>query len=677
MNRLLARLVALVVLLFVVSQATAAEYSNLSVVKTKIDKVDSGADCDVFHFTLSKMDASLVGKVVKVSEIAILKNTQGTGDSVYYIDWKNDWTTVSSVAIYPREIDSPGSECFLLENHPIADIPTTEENGIVLSGGESAVTVDSKWQQLDVGCVILNADTTYVFKLNTPRQTLFYAGDESDESATRAYNGSTYKGEPAIRITGEVLDAIVVGKDESLNLVNLNPVFEGPITISEGGVLNLTADNNSYPAQSPLVLANKILNNGELKTQGFITLDNESNQTLGTLNVVSGVLTMKAQAGAGTGFNGIVKVAAGAELKPQGDYSMSVSSGTTVDIHGTLTLDCIWTLDPQVAFNFYPGAVVQGTTWNVNANGKFNFIKEEGKDVPVAFTSSWRSNEPILNVESGASVAVNQCLTKLAGAGKVIYETAWEDNAGKKDLTVPEGMTVVLAHPGSGAGDFVWPHANNNTSTIFLNDGSVLELESGLAFVTIANAEEATTGKTVVTGAFTLGTGGSEGDILTHLEVPEQKILSIRAFSNENITPASLMLAGTIKADDVGGTVDPKITIPATGVLSGSGAFAANTSDTHHVRLVLAAGATVDTTDGVPTVSKNVSADGLVKVKLEEGSNPSGRKILNGETTLAPVAGFPVQVFVGDVATGAGGWISRRTNDGVYLRRKGFMFMVK
>ncbi len=191
--------------------------------------------------------------------------------------------------------------------------------------------------------------------------------------------------------------------------------------------------------------------------------------------------------------------------------------------------------------------------------------------------------------------------------------------------------------------------------------GATLELANGRTYAHIGGA-----GKTVVpVGAtYLLGHGAAQGDIQTQLEVAG--ILLLRAWSASGITfsPTTLTVTGEILMDPKARGL-AKATL-LTAALVGSGTIANN--------IALTEGATIEVGETPLTVDGTVSATGTLHVRLPAAPTQGTPQLLAtaGASTLTNLV---PDISVDDQPVK--GWTVKNATDGLYLRRKGFMLMVK
>ncbi len=277
----------------------------------------------------------------------------------------------------------------------------------------------------------------------------------------------------------------------NVTLTNAETV-SGALKIEAGSELTLDAGDASW------TLGGKVTNAGTLNAKGNISLTNTGNTTIGTLNVQSGCLTMEAKASGGDGFKGTINIEPGAELKPQGNYSMSVTGGT-VNIKGTLTLNCVWTLDPSVTWNYYAGGTIQSENvnayLNVNANGKITLNAVTGDTGTGVIQAAYKGN-PIYHVAENLTLTtldISQVkesgeaqLTFTADATLTVANLILGTNrdfmgeASKDKLLVTEKVTMTEGATEGSPLQLTWTMDENATAEMMmLNGGDPLTTKEG------------------------------------------------------------------------------------------------------------------------------------------------------------------------------------------------------
>ncbi len=224
-----------------------------------------------------------------------------------------------------------------------------------------------------------------------------------------------------------------------------------------------------------------------------------------------------------------------------------------------------------------------------------------------------------------------------------------------------------------------------NASSITLPKTAKLELLSGDGLFSILGEGTAT-----VTGSFTLGYSaktdgsGARTSILADLVVPAEKTLYFRVYGSdgedvvyglENVT-----LNGTITTiEDNDYTLNNADLIFEIGTsLAGAGSFIPGTSTP--VAVQFAENAVLDTAKGTVALDGKLICNDLFMVKFATSPTSGIQKIFaKGSDAIALTGGESIGVVVGegDAQKFARGYKAVLKEDGVYLRRKGFMLIVK
>ncbi len=363
------------------------------------------------------------------------------------------------------------------------------------------------------------------------------------------------------------------GEDATITL--LAPVTEEAVVGGYGAVINL----NGQTLTTALSVYGSLTFTGTGIVAGTITLDASGNI------IDSGEVTISATLSEGAQWDGSTLTAAEAKIGTA--YYATFASAMS---HATEEANTIVLLkDVTIAEEGVTVLADQDITVDVN-----------GKTITGKVTVN-------------GTLAINETITNIAGEGKIVYTKSVPDSETQKDLNIPANMTVVF-NAGS-ASTKAW----GDNADITLNEGSILELQNGFAYIRIQDAEDLTTGgKVLATGNFVLGTGTYNGDVTVAVEVAENKTLSFRAFSNDSdptFTPASLKLnaGASIANSSAAGwgnvsSVNPIIQIPATGTLSGAGTIGEN------ITLKFADGATLV---GTATVAGTATFEGGLTVKVD------------------------------------------------------------
>ncbi len=242
-----------------------------------------------------------------------------------------------------------------------------------LSGGGSFILIDKGGTNFEVKDTFVFIDTT---DFSGTLSATSYRTIKLGTTPCAKVNGIVYSSLADAIVAANAGDTIMMVADSAGDVtIDKAITLQGTATLSGAlsgdGSLTIASDANiTLTANS--TFSGRVVNNGTLTTRGNITFSNAKttedlgNIIIGTLHVAEGCLTMKA-ANNGNGFKGTITISAGAELKPQTDYSMSVSAGTTVNIYGAVTLDCIWTVHSDVTWNLYSDGILQSNMDNANA----------------------------------------------------------------------------------------------------------------------------------------------------------------------------------------------------------------------------------------------------------------------------------------------------------------------
>ncbi len=213
------------------------------------------------------------------------------------------------------------------------------------------------------------------------------------------------------------------------------------------------------------------------------------------------------------------------------------------------------------------------------------------------------------------------------------------DTKAATQVVVADGAVLELA---ASAGSSALP----STATVKVAPTGTLELKSGLSFIKIEGTDEGA-GKTLVTGAFTLGIGGNiDPDMTTALEVAENTTLTLRAWSSKSLSPTSLVLnAGSkITLDSNSGSDNATVTLNVTS-LSGTGAL--SDEGTGALSLNFTDGATF--VPGAQLTNVAVTFAGALNVKVTEVSTEDA--ILSATTMAAAPTSSAIYVNGAETAT--------------------------
>ncbi len=379
-----------------------------------------------------------------------------------------------------------------------------------------------------------------------------------------------------IDIVADSAETLTLTEGQAITLQGKGGSLTGEIVIPEGASLTLIADAMTY-TETAWMIGAKVTNNGALYTQGLMTLSNGGNTTK-NLTVTSGTLSMAATS---EGFSGAVTIAAGAKLNPTSEYSLSVSTTTTIDVYGELAFGNKWPLSENAAtFNFYPGATASGSSLNYNSGSVNICADEEGNTGTVIWSATITNTQtPIFYIEPGMTMLLD-------------------------GFNFADGTVVTV-----------------NTDTASETPG-VLELKNGTGFFTIQG-----TALTKVTGSYTLGRNNRSYEnyalttLTTNLEVIEGATLTIRHFrsgTNDDdfvYELKNVKVDGTIATDADHGDVDSVIQIGAGYTLSGKGALV---NGSKKLNLAFADGAIYDTSAGIPTIEGAITFGNALTVKVAE-----------------------------------------------------------
>lgn len=486
----------------------------------------------------------------------------------------------------------------------------------------------------EVGKVVVGSDVTYTPNANVA---LSYALDLAG-GTLRSTVGRTCSGKVTLTADSAI---ICEGGTLTLNDGTRNDLVLNRYTLTKSGGQRLVVNTVD-------------LENGTLAvTQGTLQLATETNGDCSVKDVtlsfaagtdfvaygwlfVEGTLTLDCAEGANVTMDNPVRNRTGkvASLTKTGAGAVEVQqnggadhcSGTFTVKEGTLTLrsDAEITRDALLT-------VKQGATLKLAGSGTCHFLKakvdghvqvtDSANLTVVADSSTETQTLQSLQVAEGASVTlIGEGIVVadlLESAGAFVYGNGTTEThvtlttkrgdspqATTGGMTVKPAATLIL-----DSGDT--NKTLQNTTDVTVEEGGVVELKTGYIFAHILGG-----GEVKATGSFTFGFGGGNSILEpATLTVVEGASLGLRN-SNDVVTiQGRLHVDGTLKRTDNSAGHANQVTLSKDATLSGKGSITVNTS--------FAAGAVVDATAGVPTLTQAVTlpTEGIVSVKAPAGGH--------------------------------------------------------